>query len=86
MRPAKKGEVNLYTSEEPTLAFDSFNNVYYHQNAGMYNATSEKNEMAVGWTQAIMFRDYNVSAPILSIQSYEASSGVEILQVCPPEE
>jgi predicted alpha-1,6-mannanase (GH76 family) len=54
-KPDEKGEVVPYTSEDATLAFDSFNDVYYNQNAGMYYATSEKNEMAVGWTQAIMY-------------------------------
>jgi len=53
--PEEEQKVIPYTSEDASLAFDSFNDVYYNQNAGMYYATSKNNEMAVGWTQAIMY-------------------------------
>lgn len=37
-------------------------------------------------TRGITYRDYKVPCPSGVVQSYEASSAVEMMQVCPPEE
>lgn len=54
-KPEEKSEIQPYTSNEATLAFDSFNDVFYNPQSHLYYSTSEQNDLAVGWTQAIMY-------------------------------
>ena len=53
--PEPVAEITPYTSQDATLAFDSFNDVFYNTEAKMYYTTSERNSMAEGWTQAVMY-------------------------------
>lgn len=54
-KPEKESEIQPYTSAIATSAFDSFNEVFYNTDAHLYYSTSDKTDLAVGWTQAVMY-------------------------------